>query len=213
MILYRPTDGEVLTTAVAPRPRTCFLMTQLGSPIPGAISDIRTNIEAQLKRKRIKLIDADSVVTGTDFLDKIWRLIVSVPIGVAIIHEDMSQKTVANIFYELGMMDALGKHTVVVKSPGAAIPSDFIRTEYILADGHFNRRFGSFLDSTLQLEDYFVQLADELEKNPLLSIDYLRRAHLLAGNIEHRNRVGRIVNDAEISGRAKNSVEMLLARF
>jgi hypothetical protein len=188
-------------------------MTQLGSPIPGAISDIRTNIEAQLKRKRIKLIDADSVVTGTDFLDKIWRLIVSVPIGVAIIHEDMSQKTVANIFYELGMMDALGKHTVVVKSPGAAIPSDFIRTEYILADGHFNRRFGSFLDSTLQLEDYFVQLADELEKNPLLSIDYLRRAHLLAGNIEHRNRVGRIVNDAEISGRAKNSVEMLLARF
>ncbi|TDG12871.1 hypothetical protein E2F43_15035 [Seongchinamella unica] len=213
MILYRPTDGEVLTTAVTPRPKTCFLMTQLGTPVPAEISRIRSSVENQLKKKKIELIDADSVVTGGDFLDKIWRLIVSVPIGVAIIHEDMSPKTVANIFYELGMMDALGKHTVVVKSPGAAIPSDFVRTEYIRADGHFNRRFGSFLDSTLQLEEYFVQLADELEKNPLLSIDYLRRAHLLAGNSDHRKRVQEIVNTAEISGRAKNSVEMLLARF
>lgn len=135
------------------------------------------------------------------------------PIGVSVIHEDMSQKTVANIFYELGMMDALGKHTVVAKSPGAAIPSDFVRTEYIERGGQFNRRFSSFLESTLQMEDYFVQLADELEKNPLLSVDYLRRAHLLAGNSDHRERVKQIVDDAEISGRAKNSVEMLLARF
>lgn len=213
MILYRPTDGDVLTTAVVPRPRTCFLMTQLGAPVHADITEIRSHVEGQLQRKGISLIDADSVVTGADFLDKIWRLIVSVPIGVAVIHEEMSQKTMANIFYELGMMDSLGKHTVVIKSPGAAIPSDFLRTEYIVWDGNFRRRFRSFLESTLALEGYFSTLAEELEKNPLLSIDYLRRAYLVGGNDIHRDRTRQILDDAEITGRAKNSVEMLLARF
>lgn len=213
MILYRPTDGDVLTAAINPRPRTCFLMTQLGSPIHPEIMKIRGNIEKQLTLKSIKMIDADSVITGTDFLDKIWRLIVSVPIGVAIIHEEMSAKTLTNIFYELGMMDSMGKHTVVVKSPGAAIPSDFVRTEYILSDGNFTRRFRSFLDSTLELESYFVTLAEGLEKNPLLSIDYLRRAYLVGGNEDYRERSRQVLDEAEITGRAKNSVEMLLAGF
>jgi hypothetical protein len=137
-------------------------MTQLGAPVYPEITKIRQSIERQLSRKKIDCIDADSVTTGNDFLDKIWKLIASVPIGVAIIHEEMSQKTVANIFYELGMMDSLGKQTVVVKSPGAALPSDFVRTEYIPSDGDFTRRFGSFLDSILALEGYFEILADEL---------------------------------------------------
>ena len=213
MILYRPTDGDVLTTTLNLRPRTCFLMTQLGTPVDPEITKIQQNIERQLSRKKIACIDADSVTTGNDFLDKIWRLIASVPIGVAIIHEEMSQKTVANIFYELGMMDSLGKQTIVVKSPGAALPSDFVRTEYIPSDGDFTRRFGSFLDSTLALEGYFETLADELEKNPLLSIDYLRRAYLVGGDKRHSTRSQEILDGAEIHGRAKNSVEMLLARF
>jgi len=147
-------------------------MTQLGNPVDPGITKIRQNIERQLAKKKIDCIDKDSVTTGNDFLDKIWKLIVSVLIGVAIIHEEMSQKTAANIFYELGMMGSLGKQTVVVKSPGAALPSDFVRSEFIQSDGDFGRRFASFLDSTLALEGYFETLADELEKNPLLSIEY-----------------------------------------
>ncbi|GMR07575.1 MAG: hypothetical protein BMS9Abin26_0578 [Gammaproteobacteria bacterium] len=213
MILYRPTDGDVLSTGLKLRPRTCFLMTQLGKPVPPKLKTMRKRVTDQLRKKNIKAIDADSIVTGKDFLDKIWRIIVTVPVGVAIIHEDMPPKTVANVFYELGMMDALGKRTVVVKSLGAAIPSDFVRTEYINDDGSFGRKFRSFLDSSLEMESYFKTLADDLENNPLLSIDYLRRAYLISGDIRHRSRAKKLLNEAELKGRAKNSVEMLLARF
>jgi hypothetical protein len=188
-------------------------MTQLGKPVPPELKKMRARVTAQLRKKNVKVIDADSIVTGKDFLDKIWRLIISVPAGVAIIHEDMPPKTIANVFYELGMMDALGKRTVVVKSPGAAIPSDFVRTEYIDDDGSFGRRFRSFLDSSLEMESYFETMAEDLENNPLLSIDYLRRAYLISGDVRHRSRAKVLLNAAELKGRARNSVEMLLARF
>ena len=213
MILYRPTDGDVLMSEVKLRPRTCFLMTQLGHPIPVQSRKLRKRVTDQLKKKSIRAIDAGSIVTGKDFLDKIWRIIISVPLGVAIIHEDMSPKTVANIFYELGMMDALGKRTVVVKSQEAAVPSDFIRTEYIEADGVFTRKFRSFLDSFLEQESHFETMAEDLENNPLLSIDYLRRAYLVSGETHHRKQVKKVFQSADLTGRARNSVEMLLARF
>ena len=213
MILYRPTDGDVLMSEVLLRPTTCFLMTQLGHPVPDQLRALKKRVTDQLKKKNIKAIDADTVVTGKDFLDKIWRIIVGVPLGVAIIHDDMSPKTLANVFYELGMMDALGKRTVVVKSHGAAIPTDFVRTEYIEADATFTRRFRSFLDSFLELESHFETMAEDLENNPLLSIDYLRRAFLVTGSPGYRARVKEILKAAGLKGRAKNSVEMLMARF
>ena len=39
--------------------------------------------------------------------------------------------TQMNIYYKLGVAQALGKETLVVKSPGAKLPSDFVRTEYV----------------------------------------------------------------------------------
>jgi len=188
-------------------------MTQLGTPIPKGIKKTRKRVTDQLRKKHIKVVDADSVVTGKDFLDKIWRIIITVPVGVAIIHEDMPPKTVANVFYEIGMMDALGKRTVVVKSPGAAVPSDFVRTEYINDDAKFGQRFRSFLDSVLEQESYFETVGEDLENNPLLAIDYLRRAYLISGDKRHQARVQELLESAGIEDRAKNSVEKLLARF
>ncbi len=188
-------------------------MTQLGQPVPPKLQKMRGQITSQLQKKTFEFIDADSIVTGKDFLDKIWKMIISVPVGVAIIHEDMSPKTIANVFYELGMMDALGKRTIVVKSPDAAMPSDFVRTEHIEVAHDFNREFQSFLDSVREQESYFEEFAENLEKNPLLSIDYLRRAYLISGNHRYRAKAENLLNAAGLQGRAKNSVEMLWGRF
>ena len=213
MILYNPTNGDVLTFGVSLRPRTCFLMTQLGTPIPPELQSIRRRVVAQLTKKNIDTVDADSIVTGKDFLEKIWRLIISVPLGVAIIHEDMTPKTLANIFYEIGLMDSLGKQTLVVKSRGAAIPSDFVRTEYIEANNKFSRRFQSFLETFLELESHFETMAEYLVNNPLLSIDYYRRAFLVSGDVRFRTSAREVLDEANLQERAANSVETLLARF
>lgn len=64
-----------------------------------------------------------------------------------------------------------------------------------------------------KLGDYFETMSDEFENNPLLSIDYLRRSYLISGKEELRIKSQEIIKQANISGRAKNSVEMLLANF
>ena len=111
------------------------------------------------------------------------------------------------------MMDALGKQTLVVKSEGAAIPSDFVRTEYIEADRNLSRRFQAFLTSFLELESHYEGIANDLENNPLLSIDYYRRAFLISGNARFRISAREALRNANLKERAVNSVEMLLARF
>jgi hypothetical protein len=213
MIYYRPTDGDPHLAPLRFRPRTCFLMTQLGGSIPPILSDIRTALKEVLLERSFSLIDADSAVTGRDFLIKIWEFIVAVPLGIAIIHEEMKPGTVANIFYELGLMQAYGKETLVIKTKDAAVPSDFVRTEYVQYGPDFQPRMRRFLDSLDDRAAYYAMVAEQVERNPLLAVDFLRRAFLLTEDKIHRDRAREVFAAAGLRGRAKNSVEMLLVDF
>lgn len=210
MIFYRPTDGDPHAVPLLFRPQACFLMTQLGGKVPADVVEIRKVLESRFKAAGIVCIDASSVITGRDFLLKIWELIVSVPIGVAIIHQEMESKTIGNIFYELGLMQAYGKETLVVTTPRAAIPSDFVRTEYIEYSTGFEERLDRFLVSLQERADYYVQMSAQLENNPLLAIDFLRRAFLLTRNKDLKQKAVELFDGAGLSSRAKSSVETLL---
>ena len=213
MIYYRPTDGDVSQNRIVWRVRTSFLMTRLGDTIPPRVVDIRRHVEQILQQKDINLIDADTVTTGRDFLLKIWQLVLSVPIGIAIIYKGMPPDTLANVFYELGWMHAFGKETIVVKEGRIKIPSDFVRTEYVPYDNGFERRFGSFIESLQQRLEYYETMAQQMENNPLLAIDYLRRAYLLTGDQDLRRRATEVFHAAGLDQRAQNSVESLLVSF
>ena len=71
-----------------------------------------------------EVIAASSRVTGRDFLLKIWKLIASAPLTIGICHEDIPVPTQTNIYYELGIAQALGKETLLIKSPREKSPSD-----------------------------------------------------------------------------------------
>lgn len=213
MIYYRPNDGDPHVGPLRFRPRTCFLMTQLGGPIPPVLSEIRSGLQDVLKERSYALIDADSAVTGRDFLLKIWEFMVAVPLGIAIIHEEMKPGTIANVFYELGLMQAYGKETLIIKTRDSLVPSDFMRTEYVQYAGDFQPRMRRFLDSIAERATYYSTMADQVERNPLLAIELLRRAFLLTEDAAHRERARQIFAAAKLSGRAKNSVEMLLVNF
>lgn len=213
MILYRPTDGDVNLAPIKWRPKTAFIMSQLGGRVPTTVTDVRNRVQSILVDHDFSMIDADSVTTGKDYLLKIWQLVLSVPLGIAIIHEGISPSTLANIFFELGWFQAYGKETIVIPVGDVDVPSDFVRTEYVKYDGHFDRRFNAFMSSVSDQAEYYKVLAEQVENNPLLAIDYLRRAYLLGGDKKCRTAAREAFAQAGFTGRAKNSVETLLVQF
>src|SRR5690625_2915702 len=102
-------------------------MTKLGEPVPAGIVKMRDEISTDCQEAGLTVIDAASSIMRRDFLLKIWFLIASTPLAVGICHEEIPPSTQANIWYELGVAQALGKETVVVKSPFADTPSDLVR--------------------------------------------------------------------------------------
>jgi len=213
MILYRPTDGDPYTQPIQYRPKTCFIMTQTEKPLPSEITTIRQSLSKSLTAWNVKEIDATSLVTGRDFLMKIWGIIITVPLGIAIITRGMKPKTLANIFYEVGLLQSYGKETLVIKAKDAEVPSDFVRTEYVDFDRDFKTNLDKFLKSMFGLPNYFEQMADELENDPLLAIDYLRRSYLISGDGKYRQKAKKLYANSSIKERANNSVEMLLLKF
>ena len=76
-----------MTTRITSRPRCCFLMTQLGNPVPDGVEAIRRSVSDSCTDAGYEVIDARTQVTGGEFLLKIWRMIASVPFAVAVCHE------------------------------------------------------------------------------------------------------------------------------
>jgi len=213
MIIYNPLDGEAFTSSVSSNSRHCFLMTRLGNPIPPMVEDIRVVITERCNQNNYQVIDASTRVTGRDFLLKIWRLIASTPLAVGVAHEDIPSATQANIYYELGIAQALGKETVIIKSPNANVPSDFVRTEYIKFDSSFQRQFDTYLESIIEQAEHYEIVADQLDRNPILAIDYLKRAYLITGEERLKVKAKALLDGAGLERRAANSVELLAAAF
>ena len=132
---------------------------------------------------------------------------------MGICHESIPTKTQANIYYEMGVAQALGKETLLVKSLGAEVPSDFVRTEYVAFDADFGEKFEAYLSSLPDQAEHYEVVADQLDRNPILAIDYLRRAYLITGEVRLRDLAQEVLKSAGLEQRAKNSVELLAAGF
>jgi hypothetical protein len=213
MIIYSPLDGDAITSTVPSNPRHCFLMTRLGKPVPPGVKKIRDAVTAVCKQHGYAVMDANARVTGRDFLLKIWRQIASTPLAVCVVHEDIPPASQSNIYYELGVAQALGKETVVIKSPAVKIPSDFIRTEYIEFDDAFADNFSNYLDSVFEQAEHYETVADQLDRNPILAVDYLKRAFLITGDKRLRAKAQAVIRQAGLKQRAANSVELIAASF
>lgn len=213
MILYDPLHGDAWTRPIRWMPRTCFLMTKLGSNVPGEVTGARERLAMVLADHQMHLVDAESSVTGRDILLKIWQYMIAVPVGIAIVYRGIPRRTLGNVFFELGLMAALGKETVVVRMGNAAMPSDFVRTEWINYDDRFEEKLAGYLRSLSLRAEYFGVMAEQLERDALLAIDCYRRAFLLTGEPGYKTKAKRIYRAARLDERARDSIEVLMASF
>lgn len=210
MIFYNH-DREVITDFISYSPKTCFIMTQLGLPLPEKLKTIREDLCKEIKKRDFSELDANSSIKGKDFLSKIWRQVLGVPMGIAIVTEEMKISTISNIFYEVGVLNALGKETIVIKSKEFSIPSDFIRTEYIEYDSNFKEKINKFLDEIEELADHYDLMGDELEANPVLTIDYFKRAYLLNGNTTYFKKVKDLMDKETFDSQTRFGIKNFLA--
>lgn len=172
-------------------------MTKLEKPIPQEIRNIRTTLNKYLKEAKYNSIDANSATQGKDFLLKIWNQIISVPIGIAIISKDLNPYTLANIFYEIGILQAYGKETLIIKTKNSYVPSDFVRTEYIEYDRSFGRKIKQYIKHLHDQAGFYSKTGELLRENPLLAVDYLRRAYLITGNKVYRDQAHSIFKQSQ----------------
>ena len=184
-------------------------MTRLGESIPEEVTEIGNVVTEICKGFDFTVINAASKITGRDFLLKIWKQIASVPLAVGVCHEKIPQKTQSNIYYELGIAQAMGKETIIIKSPSTDIPSDFVRTEYIEFNSVFRKAFSAYLDELDNQAEHYKLMSEQLENNPVLSIDYLKRAFLISGDTKLREKARILLRESGLGDRAKNSVCLL----
>ena len=213
MIVYSPIDGLPLPNTETLRPRSCFIMTRLGDPIPNGVIAIRESLTSVCSSFNYSVIDAHAQINGRDILLKIWKLIAAIPLSIAIIHKDIPNETLANIYYEIGIAQALGKETLLIKCPDSKVPSDLIRSEHIIYDDHFTDKFQQFMEYISQTAAQHEIMGDTLENNPILALDYYRRAFLLCGDEGLKNKARSLLEGAGLENRAKNSVELSIASF
>ena len=80
-------------------------------------------------------------------------------------------------------------------------------------DDGFEKNIDKYLDGLAEQADYYVKISDQLENDPLLAIDYLRRAYLITKDSNLQARAKEHFDHASLQTRAKSSVEMLLIHF
>lgn len=182
-MLINPVSKESQSKIPFVNPQSCFIMRQLGGEMINPLPKIIRDVEKILKIYALKPITAKDSITGKDFLCKIWELMTSVQIGIAILTKDAPESTINNIYYELGMMDAMGKNTIVVKSDDYEISSDLIRTEYINFDKDFKNNFKKYLDNIIKnINDFYIDMAKATKSNISLSLDYTLKSYLITGD-------------------------------
>lgn len=163
-LIFSPLSEEILEGPFKPLPRTAFIMLHSSrkvSPIEAEMDRIVCDCFTRLDHPVIKATRS----AGTkDFLEKIIQIIRGCGFGVAIFSENTPAPTLANIFFEIGLCNILGKPVILVKTAKAKAPSDFTRTEWVTYRGRSGKKLKSDLESSIasiiELAQYYEALGD-----------------------------------------------------
>jgi hypothetical protein len=201
-LIFSPADLGELHQPFLPRPRSVFLMIQLGGKIAPSISHMTAITRTVLSDNNFNPVTAVDVRRTSDYLVKIIDLIRGCGFGIAIFGDRTPARTLGNIFFEIGVAGVLGKPVQLLltgRNPRTSpAPSDFVRTEWIrYADGEDARFEQEFREAVMEIEasaNYYRQLGDIALTAPDLELAFERfkQAVLIANDVRSRLRIAEI---------------------
>jgi hypothetical protein len=176
-------------------------MLQLGGRIAPAEETMATIVREILTNQRFTALTAAEVRRTTDFLHKIIDLIRGCGFGIAVFSDRTPARTLANIFFEIGVAAMLGKPVQLIwagRNPkGTAAPTDFIRTEWIRyvvgEEGRFRDEVADAVSQIGEGATFYRQIGDVALNAPEpdleLAFERFKQAVLIADDDEARERI------------------------
>lgn len=213
-IIFSPLANEEMTGAFKPLPGCAFIMIHSAAKIAPVELEIERRVNAALRRNGFRTTKATRSFGTKDYLDKIVRLIRGCGFGIAIFSEHTPAKTLANIFFEIGICYVLGKDVIIVKTQDAQIPTDFVRNEWIefrpTAVRTFNRSLERACATLRRNATFYTKLGElSLSKEGAdfeLAFERLKQAALLVRTDPARRGIGNIRRQlAELSRRSDSA--------
>jgi hypothetical protein len=207
-LLFSPVDQEELADAFEPRPRHAFLMMQLDGNATVADRTMADEVRAALARANFEVVTAGEVRGTGDYLHKIINLIRGCGFSIAIFSDRTPPKTLANIFFEVGLAGMLGKPVQLILNGENPAPSDFVRSEWISYKLGEEPALRSALDESLAqinaLAAFYRDIGEvalEAERPDLeLAFERFRQGVLIGDDAQSRDGV-RSVQDRLIDAR------------
>jgi hypothetical protein len=191
-------------------------MLHQGEAVDPAEHTIGRIVREVLGARRFTAITAGDVRRTSDFLHKIVDLIRGTGFSIAIFSDRTPPKTLANIFFEIGVALILGKPVHLIwaaQEPGStAVPSDFVRTEWIRFIGdedRLRRDLGTAFDATIEGAIYYRETGDiafeAVEPDLELAFERYKQAILISGNSEDRARIVQVRDRLALADRRRRA--------
>jgi hypothetical protein len=184
-------------------------MMQLDANLTNADQTMAHEVRASLAVANFSAVTAGDVRGTGDYLHKILNLIQGCGFAVAVFSDRTPAKTLANIFFEVGMAGVLGKPVQLVLTGENPAPSDFVRSEWITyrrgEEVALRTALGESLERINELAAYYReigQVALEAAQPDLeLVFERFKQAVLIGGDQTARDGIGRL-RDLLVEARA-----------
>lgn len=203
-LIFSPLSEDILR--VSPNyllPKSAFVLRQLGDPpdLDQKMWDAVCNI---LTNNHIASKDANSSTGRKDFLGRIFDHIRGTGFTIALFSEDTRPTALANIALELGFAAMCGKPLAIVKSKGAKVPSDLVRTDWIECD---IERADEFKNKFQQALDEFAMLA--IYEKTMLEVSMLAQRMDCAVAFERIMKIFLLTGDGDCIHQAESVLDRL----
>lgn len=173
-------------------------------------------VRGALAARAFNAVTASDIRGTGDFLTKIVDLIRGCGFAIAIFSEQTPAKTLANIFFEIGVAGLLGKPVQLVLAGANPAPSDFVRTEWInyrpgeLAS--LREDIGASLDRIEEMAVFYRKIAEvalEAEQPDLeLVFERYKQAVLIGDDAAAREGVQAVIERLQAARRAEGRDDM-----
>lgn len=181
-----PLTSDECSKKIIPSSKTAFIISPSTTNQPTKMPEVIMAIYRELKKAGFKPIEGASLVDYGDFVCSICKSILSCPFGIAFAGKGVPDKTLCNIFWEIGLMQGFGKVVLLVADEALNLPSDFNRTFIILYNQiNYVEKFRKSIQKLKDLPRYYMKVLAPIALDALdyeKAQKYYQDAYLFSAN-------------------------------